>query len=82
MKTLEDLLEKVRELEPLIREHAAEAEASHRLPKVTVEAIRKAGLFRIWSRSRLGDGKSILSLPAGPSRRSPESIARQAGWSR
>ncbi len=48
MKTLEDLLQKVKELEPLIREHAAEAEANHRLPKVTVEAIRKAGLFRIW----------------------------------
>ena len=54
MKTLEDLLEKVRELEPLIREHAAEAEAAHRLPKVTVEAIRKAGLFRIWVPESLG----------------------------
>ena len=49
-----ELLEAVRKLEPVIRQHADEAELNHRLSQPVVDAMAKAGLFRIWVPRTLG----------------------------
>ena len=54
MPSYEELLTKVKELEPLLRENAATAEAECKLPEATVDAVREAGLFRIWAPEKLG----------------------------
>ena len=42
------LSDKVKELEPIIRQHADEAEKIRRLPQPVVEAMIESGLFGIW----------------------------------
>ena len=79
MSSLQELLSKVEELEPRIREHAAEAEAEHRLPNVTVDAVREAGLFRIWVPEKLGGWE----VDPATACRTFEAVARidsAAGW--
>lgn len=44
---VDELIESVTELEPLIREHAREAEQHRRLSSPVVEAMREAGFFRM-----------------------------------
>lgn len=43
-----NLIEKVKEIEPILRNYSDEAEERRRLPEPVVEAMKKAGLFRIW----------------------------------
>ena len=50
----ENLLDAVRALEPVIRQHADEAEINHRLSRPVVEALASAGLFRMWVPQSLG----------------------------
>jgi alkylation response protein AidB-like acyl-CoA dehydrogenase len=50
----EDLVNVARALEPIIRRHADEAELSHRLSRPVVEAMARAGLFRMWVPRTLG----------------------------
>jgi alkylation response protein AidB-like acyl-CoA dehydrogenase len=45
---LTSLLRNVGQLEPLVRAHAAEADAQARLPDPVVQALIEAGLFRLW----------------------------------
>lgn len=48
------LLDAVHGLEPLIREHADDAERNHRLSQPVVAGLAKAGLFRMLTPQRLG----------------------------
>jgi len=50
----EDLLDVARALKPVIRAHADEAESQHRLSDPVVDAMAKAGLFRMWVPRTLG----------------------------
>ena len=57
MTTTSDLtrwLAAVRDLEPVIRRHAAEAERERRLGAPVVEAMRDAGLFDLWRPAAFG----------------------------
>ncbi len=45
---VEALLTKVRAIEPIIRKHAPESEQKRRLSTPVVEAMRDAGLYRLW----------------------------------
>lgn len=47
MTTVENLLEKVKAIAPIIREHAQEAEKASRLSRPVVEAMLEAGLYRM-----------------------------------
>lgn len=74
-----EMIETARSLGDLIREHAAEGDAIRQLPDVCVEAMRDAGLFRLWLPQSLGgpDIEPIESL------RVVEEISRadaSAGW--
>ncbi len=51
---LDRLLDAVRTLEPLIRQHADEAEQHRRLPQPVVTALAEAGLFRMYTPHTLG----------------------------
>ena len=48
------LVERARQLAPLVREHADQAERERRLPKVVVEALTGANLYRVAAARSLG----------------------------
>jgi alkylation response protein AidB-like acyl-CoA dehydrogenase len=48
------LLDRVRALEPIIRQHAEAAERERRLARPVLEAMREAGLFRMFTPRALG----------------------------
>ena len=76
---LERLLNAVRTLEPLIREHADEAERNRRLSQSVVTALAEAGFFRLYTPRTLG-GFEVDPLTFG---RVMEEIARidgSTGW--
>jgi alkylation response protein AidB-like acyl-CoA dehydrogenase len=50
----ESLLDAVRQLEPIIRRHADEAEGARRLPDAVVHAMREVGLYRLWRPKAFG----------------------------
>ena len=54
MSTREILLNAVRTLEPIIRQHADEAERERRLSTPVAGAMRDAGLYRMWRPKALG----------------------------
>ncbi|HTO08719.1 MAG TPA: acyl-CoA dehydrogenase family protein [Myxococcota bacterium] len=56
-----DYLERVKALEPVVREHAARSEAESRLAAPIVEALHQSGLFRMLLPRSLGG--SELSIP-------------------
>ena len=73
------LLDAVREIEPTIREHAAEAERERRLSRPVVDAMREAGLFRMLTPRSLG-GLEVDPVTFG---RVMEEVSRYdsaAGW--
>jgi alkylation response protein AidB-like acyl-CoA dehydrogenase len=47
--TTEALLEPVARIEPMLREHAAEAESRRRLPDAAAAAMKGAGLYGMWT---------------------------------
>jgi hypothetical protein len=49
-----DLLKVVREIEPIIRTHAAEAERERRLAPAVANAMRDSGLYRFWRPKAFG----------------------------
>ena len=57
--TLDGLLGRVRELEPLIREHAPRAERERRLAQPVSDALRDAGFFRIFRPASRGGGLEL-----------------------
>jgi hypothetical protein len=54
MKSYDELSAIVKSIEPVLRENAAEAEAKCSLPQAAVDAVRKAGLFKLWVPESLG----------------------------
>ena len=54
MKSYDELSAIVKSIEPVLRENAAEAEAKCELPEAAVDAVRKAGLFKLWVPESLG----------------------------
>jgi len=73
------LLESVDRMAPVIREHAAQAEREGRLPKPVVDAMKKAGLFRLWVPKAFGG----LEVDPLTSFRIFEEVSRvdsAAGW--
>jgi alkylation response protein AidB-like acyl-CoA dehydrogenase len=54
----ESLLERARALAPIIREHADEAERERRLARAVVDAMREAGLFRMFTPRAYGGSES------------------------
>jgi alkylation response protein AidB-like acyl-CoA dehydrogenase len=46
--TVDPLLEIVRQIGPILREHSEEAEHARRLPDEVVDAMREGGLYRLW----------------------------------
>ncbi|HET6690007.1 MAG TPA: acyl-CoA dehydrogenase family protein [Miltoncostaeaceae bacterium] len=73
------LLGAVEEIGPLLRRHAAEAEQRRRLSAATVDALRDAGLFRMFLPASLGGRE--MDPPAVA--RVVEAVARHdaaAGW--
>ena len=61
---LDWLLGRVRELEPLIREHAPRAERERRLAPPVSDALRDAGFFRIFRPASRGDGLELDPITA------------------
>ena len=53
----EDPVARARELVPLVREHADEAERERRLPRNVAEAMAVAGLHRIAAPRSVGGGE-------------------------
>jgi indole-3-acetate monooxygenase len=77
--TGESLLEAVKSIEPILREHAQESEERSRLAKPVVEAMRQARLFAMWIPKSLGG----LELDPMSAFRVVEEVSRidsAAGW--
>src|SRR5690242_15889293 len=73
------LLDAVQGIAPLIRAHAAQSEQNRRLADATVEAMKKAGLFRMCKPRAFGG----LEVDAITAIRVIEQVARidmSAGW--
>lgn len=74
-----DLLARVEGLRPLIREHAAEAEANRRMAPEVMTALVDAGLLRMWIPGALGG----LEVPPNTALAVMEALARidpSTGW--
>jgi alkylation response protein AidB-like acyl-CoA dehydrogenase len=52
--THDELISIIRRVEPVIREHAARGERERRVPKETADALRAAGLFKLWLPKEFG----------------------------
>jgi alkylation response protein AidB-like acyl-CoA dehydrogenase len=54
MKSYDELSAIVKSIEPVLRENAAEADWKCHLPDAVVDAVRNAGLFKLWVPESLG----------------------------
>ena len=73
------VVEAVEAIAPVIREHAAEAEAARRLSPAVMDALRGAGLFRMLLPRSLGG----LEVDMATYARAVEAVSRHdsaAGW--
>jgi alkylation response protein AidB-like acyl-CoA dehydrogenase len=73
------LLDRVRALEPVIREHAPAAERERRLPAAVVNAMRNDGLHRLWRPTRFG-GHEADPMTAFQVFEEVSSIDSAVGW--
>jgi alkylation response protein AidB-like acyl-CoA dehydrogenase len=55
-----EMLEKVRKLQPLIRQHAAQGESERRVPQAVIDALAEAGAFRTSIPKRYGGLESSM----------------------
>lgn len=78
--TLEGLLEQLRTMEPLIREHAPRAERERRLAQPVSDALRDAGLFRMFRPASRGDGLELDPVTAFRVIEALSRIDSAAGW--
>lgn len=79
MATVDVLLDKVNDMAPTLRSHAAAAETARRLSRPVVDAMRQAGLYRMARPTALGG----LELDPVSMFRVVEAVARHdsaAGW--
>src|SRR5689334_7181971 len=82
-KTRQELIAEtmVKDVEPVVRKYAAQAEANRRLAPEAVKAIVNAGLMRPWTPKAYAVWKWIRSRPSRCSKLSPGSRVRLAGSS-
>ncbi len=73
------ILESVRKVEPLLREHAAEAEQRRRLSDPVVSALKQEGLYRMWRPRALG-GMELDPMTACHAVEELSYIDSAAGW--
>src|SRR5579863_5799097 len=52
--TAAELVDRARELAPLLRKNAAASEANRRIEEETIQALRQAGLMRVCTPKRYG----------------------------
>ena len=78
-ESLAALLEAVHEIEPVIRAHAADAEASRRLSDIVADAMRRRGLYRMW-RPRAFGGLELDPMTAFEVLETVSRIDSAAGW--
>lgn len=77
--TVSSLVEGVRELEPLLQAHIADAEQERRLPAVVANAMRERGLYRMWRPKSLG-GLEIDPMTAFRVFEEVSRLNSAAGW--
>ena len=77
--SVETFLERVREIAPIITEHAAEAERKRRLSQPVFEAMRDAGLYRMWVPRALG-GYEVDPVTAMKVFEAVTRLDSAAGW--
>jgi alkylation response protein AidB-like acyl-CoA dehydrogenase len=76
---VDTLLEAAREIEPIVRQHAAQAERDRRLATPVAKAMRESGIYRMWRPKALGG----FEVDAVAGFRVIEALARidsAAGW--
>jgi alkylation response protein AidB-like acyl-CoA dehydrogenase len=76
----EKLLEAVRQIEPVIRDHSEQAERERRLSKQALEAMTEAGLFRMFTPRSLG-GLEMSPLNCARVVEEVSGFDSAAGWS-
>lgn len=64
IRKLDGLFGRVRELEPLIREYAPQAERERRLAQPVSDALQEAGFFRLFRPASRGDGLELDPVTA------------------
>jgi alkylation response protein AidB-like acyl-CoA dehydrogenase len=79
MKSYNELSAIVKSIEPALRANAAEAEAACNLPKATVDAVRNAGLLKLWVPESLG-GWQVDPVTAFRVFEDVSAIDSAAGW--
>jgi len=77
--SVDSLLDRVREIAPIIREHAASAEQERRLARPVVDAMVKAGLFRLWTPKAFG-GLEVDPMTAFRVFEEVSRLDSAAGW--
>ncbi len=73
------LLQKVQEIAPVLAEHAAEAERERHLSRPSFEAMRDAGLYRMWIPQDLG-GYEVDPVTGMKVLEAVSAIDSAAGW--
>ena len=53
-----DLIKRVKEIEPIIRKHTQESEENRKLSEPVIEALKNAGMFKIWKPEDYGGYES------------------------
>src|SRR5271169_5754940 len=66
--SLSSLLDAVRQIEPVIKAHAMEAEQERRLSDAVVDAMRARGLYRLWCPQAFG-GLEVDPIDGVPNNR-------------
>ncbi len=78
-KTTAELLEAVERVRPVIEQHSAEGEANRQLAPAVYEALRDAGLLRMWAPARFG-GYELHPAQAYPVFEALSAIDAAVGW--
>ena len=74
------LVDRIRALQPLIREHAPRTEQERRVTSEVVAALTDAGLYRMNVPRRYGGYQSPCTPRSTPCPRQPPPAARPASW--
>lgn len=74
-----DLIDKINEIEPVLRKHSLESEENRRLSEPVVEALKQAGLFRLWKPKEYG-GLEVDPITAFEIFEALARIDSAAGW--
>lgn len=77
--SVSSLFDAIRQIEPVIRTHAADAERERRLPDAVADAMRACGLYRMW-RPRAFGGLELDPMTAFQVIEEVSRIDSAAGW--